>query len=204
MNNSKDKTHNLERIYLNRESVDEMENMILIGRHLERYAFVRQYLWGNVVDIASGVGYGSHLIAKNPDISHVHGVDINEESVEWALTNFASERITFSLDSVERFSGKFDFLVSLETIEHLENPTSLYDLALRCEVKEIILSFPGKKTTHYNRYHKWDILPSDVSDLFKEFVCINSMTHYDSIFMHFIHHVQSRTLQKLWREASRN
>ncbi len=199
MNSEKDKTHNLERIYLNRDSVDEMENMILIGRHLERYALTRQFLWGSVLDIAAGVGYGSYLIAKNPDIEHVHGVDSDPEAVSWATSNFGSERISFSLDTVEKFTGSHDFLVSLETIEHLSDPGELHNLVQRCGIKEAIISFPGKKTTHYNKHHKWDIQPSDVLRLFANFVCVNQINLYDSIFIHLVRHERKRAKRNTWK-----
>ena len=200
MHTSKDKSHNLERIYLNKGSVDELEKMILIGRHIERYAHIRQFLWGSVLDIASGVGYGSYLIAKNPDIDHVHGVDIDQEAITWATENFSSERISFSLENVESLSGDYDFLVSLETIEHLTDPSALYKLAQRCAIKEAIISFPGKKTTHYNKHHQWDIQPNDVLNLFEDFICINQINHYDSIFMHLVKHERKRAPKKLWKQ----
>lgn len=176
-----------------------MENMILIGRHLERYALIRQFLWGSVLDIASGVGYGSYLIAKNPDIKNVHGVDSDEEAIAWATENFSSDKISFSVDTIETFSGEYDFLVSLETIEHLTDPSTLHELAQRCGVKEILLSFPGKKTTHYNEHHKWDIQPQNVFDLFDDFICIDQISHYDSIFLHLVKHSRERIPRKLWK-----
>ena len=34
----------------------------------------------------------------------------------------------------------------------------------RCGVREIVVSFPSKKTTHYNRHHHWDLTQQDVND----------------------------------------
>ena len=179
-------THSQQRIYLNQETVDSLENQILIGRHLERYALVRQFVYGNVLDIACGVGYGSYLLAKNPDVKRIVGVDGDQEAAEWANDNFSSKNIEFFCDSVEKFCGQFDFLVSLETIEHLKRPAALYDLATRCGVNEVVVSFPHKKTTHYNQYHRWDITSADVVDIFSDFICINDIKHYDSTILHLI------------------
>lgn len=179
-------THSQQRIYLNQETVDSLENQILISRHLERYALVRQYVYGRVLDIACGVGYGSYLLAKNPDVKHIVGVDGDHEATEWANDNFSSDVIEFFCDRVENFSGQFDFMVSLETIEHLENPGVLCELALRCGVSEAIVSFPHKKTTHYNPYHRWDIATADVVDIFTDFVCLHEIKHYDSTILHLI------------------
>lgn len=179
-------SHSQQRIYLNRETVDSLEDQILISRHLERYALVRQFVYGKVLDIACGVGYGSYLLAKNPDVKQIVGVDVAHETTEWANDNFSSGKIDFLCDTVENFSGKFDFLVSLETIEHLEKPGSLYELALRCGINEVVISFPHKKTTHYNEFHRRDITSADVFDIFSNFVCINQIRHYDSSILHLI------------------
>jgi SAM-dependent methyltransferase len=179
-------THSKQRIYLNRETVDFIENQIRIGRHLERYALVRQFVYGKVLDIACGVGYGSYLLAKNPDVKKIVGVDVDRETVAWETNNFRSGKIDFLCDTVENFSGEFDFLVSLETIEHLETPGSLYDLVLRCGINEVVISFPHKKSTHYNQFHLWDITPVDVFDIFSDFVCINEIEHYNSTILHLI------------------
>ncbi len=179
-------SHSQQRIYLNRETVDSLEDQILISRHLERYALVRQFVYGKVLDIACGVGYGSYLLAKNPDVKQIVGVDVDHETTEWANDNFSSGKIDFLCDTVENFSGKFDFLVSLETIEHLEKPGSLYELALRCGINEVVISFPHKKTTHYNEFHRRDITSADVFDIFSNFVCINQIRHYDSSILHLI------------------
>ena len=58
---------------------------------------MRQYVYGNVLDIACGVGYGSYLLAKNPDVKHIVGVDGDHEAADWANDNFASETIDFFL-----------------------------------------------------------------------------------------------------------
>lgn len=178
--------HKMERIVLSKSLVDQMEEDMLIRRHIERYALVRQYLFGNVLDAACGVGYGSYLLAKNPDVISIHGVDCDAESINFANTNFANNKITFEHNKIENVTGKYDMLVSLETIEHLEEPMVLSELVNRCEIKEIIVSFPTKKTTHYNKYHIWDLSMSDVKYIFNEYECINHIQNGDSMIMHFI------------------
>lgn len=179
-------THEMERIVLDKETVDQLEKQILFERHIERYALIRQYLFGKVIDIACGVGYGSYLMAKNPDVEEIMGVDIDHSSIQWAQENFSSEKIRFQCNSIEEYIGEHDFLVSLETIEHLEQPEVLRDLALRTGVKEIIVSFPHKKTTHYNQFHRWDLRREDIIDIFEDFECINTIYNHDSTIMHLI------------------
>ena len=49
-----------ERIYLDRSKLEEFEIDILNRRHIERYAMVRQWLWGKVLDVSCGCGYGTY------------------------------------------------------------------------------------------------------------------------------------------------
>lgn len=178
--------HKMERIWIDRKRADELENQILIGRHIERYTLIRKFIFGRVLDTACGVGYGSYMLAKNPDVKYLVGVDCDEDSINYANSNFASDRVSFICDKIEKFTQEFDFLVSLETIEHLEEPVELYKLAVRCNVKEIIVSFPHKKTTHYNKYHLWDLRESDILDIFQGYECIHNIENYDSTIMHLI------------------
>ena len=67
-------------------------------------------------------------------------------------------------------------MVSLETIEHIEDPTLLSDLASRCNIKDIIVSFPTKKSTHFNPYHIYDFFADDLKKIFKDFRHINTIS----------------------------
>jgi SAM-dependent methyltransferase len=188
--------HKLERIVLNRALVEQIEQDMLIRRHIERYALVRQYLFGNVLDAACGVGYGSYLLAKNPDVIAIHGVDCDQESITFANENFQSDKISFECNKIENVKGNYDVLVSLETIEHLEEPKILSDLADQCGIKEILVSFPTKKTTHYNKYHLWDLNTTDLKYIFSNYECINEIMNGDSMIMHFIRRNKSGILAK--------
>lgn len=178
--------HKMERIILNKETVDQMEQDMLIRRHIERYALVRQYVFGNVLDAACGVGYGTYLLSKNPDVISIKGVDCDKDSISFAKENYESDIVSFECKGIEQVFGDFDVLISLETIEHLENPMVLGELTKRCNINEVIVSYPMKKTTHYNKYHLWDLDAAEVKSIFTEYVCINEIQNGDSNIMHFI------------------
>lgn len=188
--------HHMERIVLDRKLVDQMEQDMLIRRHIERYALVRQYAFGRVLDAACGVGYGTYLVAKNPDVEEIVGVDCDKETIDFAKENFEEGKISFKCSFFEEISEPFDCLISLETIEHLEEPKILADMAKRCGVKEIILSYPTKKTTHYNKYHLWDFSRADIEYIFAGYECIKAIQNGDSEIMHFIKREQSKIAPK--------
>jgi hypothetical protein len=56
--------------------------------------------------------------------------------------------------------------VCIETIEHLKNPIELVDLFRRLNVDEAIITYPSRKTTHYNPYHFHDFSIEDIKSLF--------------------------------------
>ena len=177
----------VERIMLTRGEAESIERDILIRRHIERYAIVRQYAYGRTVDCACGVGYGTHILAKNSDISSIYGVDSDETAIAHARAEFGGNKIQFVQGDIATLTiPDVDVLVSLETIEHLPDPRTLNAFAQRCGVQEVMVSFPAKKTTHYNRHHFWDLTVQDVLEVFSEdFVMINNFSYtFDTHFVH--------------------
>ncbi len=89
--------------------------------HLHRYALCIDFVAGkSVLDIASGEGYGSSLLAKVAN--WVVGVDISSESIEYAKDQYSSQKnlsfLVGSCDSIPLEEKSVDVVVSFETIEH--------------------------------------------------------------------------------------
>lgn len=178
----------MERIIIDKEEIDRLEEDIIIRRGIERYMYVRQFVYGNVLDAACGVGYGSYLMSKNPDVKKITAIDRNEAAIQNAKDHFSKENVEYLYleKGIEEVEGHFDILVSLETIEHLPDPKILRDMADRCGIREIILSFPRKKTTHYNKYHLWDYTKEDIVRIFESYECYKVYEIHDSIIMNLI------------------
>lgn len=103
----------------------KISNELLI-EHIARYHFAADFLHGRVLDFSCGSGYGSHILAKKckKKIDEVIGVDINEEVIDYArktyyhpLTTYLNENVIDPL--LPEKLGKFDVIVSFETIEHV-------------------------------------------------------------------------------------
>jgi SAM-dependent methyltransferase len=176
----------VERITISRLEAEAIERDILIRRHIERYAIVRQFAYGRTMDCACGVGYGTHLLAKNADVSKIYGVDSDAVAIAHAQREFRGDKIEFVLGDLDTTTlPNIDFLVSLETIEHLPDPRVLSRLSERCSVQEVMVSFPAKKTTHYNPHHCWDFTVQDILEIFDDFVMINNFSYtFDTQFVH--------------------
>ncbi|MCH2133841.1 MAG: methyltransferase domain-containing protein [Phycisphaerales bacterium] len=89
--------------------------------HVHRYMFARQFVRDrDVLDIASGEGYGCALLA---DIARsVVGVDIDEQAVTHARDVHAHDNIRFeqgSCTSIPLDDDSVDVVLSYETIEHI-------------------------------------------------------------------------------------
>ena len=91
------------------------------GEHLHRYLLARHLTRGlDVLDIASGEGYGSAILAQTAH--SVIGVEIDRVTVEHAKDAYAAQNLRFvegSAQSIPLDDQSVDCVVSFETIEHL-------------------------------------------------------------------------------------
>lgn len=159
-----------ERIYLTKNELIEIEKEMRFRRHLDRYFMIRQFCYGTVIDAACGCGYGSYIISQNPDVQYVLGVDVDPEAIQYGCYQYQNKKVQFEQTEIRLLQPpKADILVSIETIEHLDDPTDLAKLAEKADVHTIIVSFPAKISTTYNPYHKWDFDQIDITKILSDF-----------------------------------
>jgi SAM-dependent methyltransferase len=88
--------------------------------HLHRYLLVREWCRGrDVVDVASGEGYGTALLAQVA--RSAIGVEIASDAVAHATTSYADENLRFIQGDARALplpDASCDVVVSFETIEH--------------------------------------------------------------------------------------
>ena len=132
------------------------EKGIIRYEHLHRYALARSLAAGKrVLDIASGEGYGSAMLAE---VAHdVVGVDIDRESVAHATQSYAQAShpntrfVVGSCDAVPLPDDSFDLIVSFETIEHHDHHEEMMGEMKRLLKADgvLVLSSPNRPT--FNR-----------------------------------------------------
>jgi 2-polyprenyl-3-methyl-5-hydroxy-6-metoxy-1,4-benzoquinol methylase len=160
-----------ERIFLSKGELLQIEGQIRIARHVSRYALLRQYAHGRVLDIACGCGYGTYLLAGNPDVAHVTGIDASADAIDHAREHFAHPKADFVQGTVESYTSteKVDLVISVETLEHLPDLGVFHDFVARHDAPQLIVTYPSKKTTHYNRFHHHDLDLAQATALLPEY-----------------------------------
>ena len=120
--------------------------------HIHRYAFAQEFTDNKIVlDIASGEGYGSFVLAKTANF--VYGVDISEEAITYAKIKYRKDNLLFRVGNTSKIpldSNSVDIVVSFETIEHHDQHDEMMREIKRVLKKDgkLIISSPNKK--HYS------------------------------------------------------
>lgn len=98
----------------------------MLDLHLERYRLAAEYVRdADVIDCACGTGYGSEMLLQAGARS-VQGVDLDRSALEYARSRHAHPGITYYEADALRYAPTPvpSVWVSLETVEHLPNPTA--------------------------------------------------------------------------------
>ena len=119
--------------------------------HWHRYALVRAWAAGRrVLDAACGEGYGSALLAQVAD--SVLGLDVDPAAVAHAAARYATTgNLRFEQADATRLqlpAGRFDLVVSFETLEHVEAQDELLDGLSHALSDDglLVMSSPDKAT----------------------------------------------------------
>jgi SAM-dependent methyltransferase len=118
--------------------------------HLHRYALAAELARGKtVLDIASGEGYGSNLLARVA--RQVIGVDAEAAAVEHACQAYKRANLSFRLgkcSDIPVVSNSIDLVVSFETLEHHDQHEEMMIEVRRVLRPDgvLIISTPDKRT----------------------------------------------------------
>ncbi len=159
------KHNTFERIYPKEFSKSKFDQDIL-RYHLERYQFACKEMKGKRgLDFACGVGYGTKILADALGRNGMCiGVDIDRLAINYARRHYRNKKTKFVVSDLFSFRSRylFDFIVSLETIEHLENPKKFAKL-LTGLIKPggiLVCSVPVTPSVDANPYHRHDFSES--------------------------------------------
>lgn len=151
----------------------------IAAEHLHRYAMALELSIGkSVLDIASGEGYGSNLLADYA--AKVVGIDISGEAILHSKTSYPRENLTFKQGDVRAIpceDGSFDLIVSFETIEHISDHSQMFSELKRVLKSDgvLIISTPEKsiysdQVNYSNPFHEKELYEKEFIGLIsKEF-----------------------------------
>lgn len=164
--------------------------------HLERYDWAARVARpGRLLDLACGVGYGTdRLLARNPALGPALGVDVSAEAVAYARAHYGGGRARFVAAEALQFTDAegFDTIVSLETIEHVEDPVALFAklASLLRPGGMLVASVPTTPSVDLNPHHRHD---------FTEPVFLAYGARHGLVEVDRLRQVQRLALSQAWR-----
>ncbi len=147
---------------------------LVYGEHVSRYESVRGLLEGKIVlDIASGSGYGTHLLSEKA--KKIYGVEVDKDAVEYSKRNYGGKNIEYLLGDAESIplgDDSVDVVVTFETIEHIKDYKKFLN-----EIKRIlkpggfaIISTPNDpEFPEGNHFHLHEFEESELSKLISSY-----------------------------------
>lgn len=129
------------------------------GYHLARYEFACRYVRDKeVLDVATGIGYGAEMLSRLGKAISVNGVDCSEEAIAYASSHYAAPGVAYDVGdamSLEFEDEGFDVVVSLETIEHIVDYHGFLDEIARVLRQDgaLLMSTPNKRYDSRNELH---------------------------------------------------
>jgi len=145
---------------------DEIKTSEITGRetldlHLERYELAVRYARGRILDLACGVGYGTRYLADHgKDVTDAVGVDVDAAALQYATERYGRPGVRFVCADAHEFHDDdgFDTVVSLETIEHVQDPEKLI-VRLIAALRPggvLVTSVPTTPSVDVNPHHLHD------------------------------------------------
>ena len=153
-------------------------NETLVQEHIGRYVFASRFVKDKaVLDIASGVGYGSYYLCEQ-GAALVIGADISFDAIAHAKNRGPLEGLHFVAADATKMPFEdcaFELLVSFETIEHIEQyKTFLSECGRVLKTNGLFLcSTPNKAMSValgiHNPYHAKEFYPAEFRELTNEY-----------------------------------
>ena len=138
------------------------------GRHGEpnyqRYAYSVSRLFGRVLDVGCGDGFGIYLMKSNANIESVVGLDICKEAIERAkvkLNGLAPELIVAPAESLPFPDKSFDSIHCGQTLEHVKDDKRVIEEIRRVTKGIAVISVPingGISQQHVREYDSKKII----------------------------------------------
>lgn len=154
---------------------DHNQNKSIYAEHIVRYMFAIQFVKNKVVlDIASGSGYGTAMIA-DANAKKVTGIDISEEAIAHSKEHYGRDNIKFLVGDAAKIpldDNSIEVAISFETIEHIPDYRAFLSEIRRVLKPDgiFLVSTPNKAIyPPGNEYHIKEFYIEEFQDLLGEY-----------------------------------
>lgn len=124
----------------------------------ERYDYSIEKLYGSVLDIGCGDGFGMYLMSLNPKITSITGIEIHDKAIESAQDNLKgidNIKIVKGIGEDMPFKAGFDCIHCGHTLEHVFNDEGVLTEIRRLLKGVAVISIPirgGISHQHVREY----------------------------------------------------
>ena len=143
-----DRSHHTERTVIGRNDLTNP----MFANEITRYAFAKQFIGNEVLDIGCSSGYGSAILQA----AKYTGIDYNKDIIEYATANFGNDTTKFTYINIYDFLKTdffYDTIIASECLEHLEDGREIAQL-LKQHCNTLFITVPYKEPVGYwGKYH---------------------------------------------------
>jgi len=121
---------------------------------------------GSLLDVGCGLGDGLvYLKNKCPNVKNLFGVDFSRKAINACRSNQKLSGMSFfQHDILKVLPEKYDNIICLQTLEHLENPKAAMQNLIDAVKKVLIVGVPFRNRRP-DENHIWSFTQDDFSEL---------------------------------------
>lgn len=121
----------------------------------DRYDFAVSHLFGEVLDVGCGDGYGIYLMQRNKSITNIFGIDKYREAVIKAKKNTGGKILQAPAEYLPFDNKTFDCVHCGQTLEHVQDDEQALKEIQRVARQRVVISVPingGLSAQHVREY----------------------------------------------------
>jgi SAM-dependent methyltransferase len=85
------------------------------------FRLFERFLRGRVLEVGCGVGSFTEMVLASGKADTITSIDVSAAAVEFCKQRFDGRAVTFACQPVEDVSGRFDAILCMNVVEHIEN-----------------------------------------------------------------------------------